>query len=173
MPNLDLRSPGSWQDLPADSVAKFDHELAPVLKRYPEDRLASAMIPALRIGQEIFGHLTPPVMALAADRLGVSPARAEEVATFYVMFNTRPVGRHVVEICTNVSCCLTGGDRIFEELKRKLGVGNGGTTADKRITLREVECLGACSTAPAMLVDEEMEERLTLEKVEKIVGSLS
>jgi NADH-quinone oxidoreductase subunit E len=164
---------GSWQDLPADSVAKFDHELAPVLKRYPEDRLASAMIPALRIGQEIFGHLTPPVMALAADRLGVSPARAEEVATFYVMFNTRPVGRHVVEICTNVSCCLTGGDRIFEELKRKLGVGNGGTTADKRITLREVECLGACSTAPAMLVDEEMEERLTLEKVEKIVGSLS
>ena len=173
MPNPDLRSPGSWQDLPADSVAKFDHELAPVLKRYPEDRLASAMIPALRIGQEIFGHLTPPVMALAADRLGVSPARAEEVATFYVMFNTRPVGRHVVEICTNVSCCLTGGDRIFEELKRKLGVGNGGTTADKRITLREVECLGACSTAPAMLVDEEMEERLTLEKVEKIVGSLS
>jgi NADH-quinone oxidoreductase subunit E len=173
MPNSDPRSAGSWQDLPADSVAKFDHELAPVLKRYPEDRLASAMIPALRIGQEIFGHLTPPVMALAADRLGVSPARAEEVATFYVMFNTRPVGRHVVEICTNVSCCLTGADRIFEALKRKLGVENGGTTADNRITLREVECLGACSTAPAMLVDEEMEERLTLEKLEKIIGSLS
>jgi NADH-quinone oxidoreductase subunit E len=173
MPNPDLRSPGSWRDLPADRVAKFDHELAPVLKRYPEDRLASAMIPALRIGQEIFGHLTPPVMALAADRLGVSPARAEEVATFYVMFHTKAVGRHVVEICTNVSCCLTGADRIFEELKRKLGVANGGTTADDRITLREVECLGACSTAPAMLVDEEMEERLTLEKVEKIIGSLS
>jgi NADH-quinone oxidoreductase subunit E len=172
MPNSDLRSPGSWHDLPADGVARFDHELASVLKRYPEDRLASAMIPALRIGQEIFGHLTPPVMALAADRLGVSPSRAEEVATFYVMFNTRPVGRHVVEICTNVSCCLTGGDRIFEALKQKLGVDNGGTTADSRITLREVECLGACSTAPAMLVDEEMEERLTLEKVEKIIGSL-
>ncbi len=154
-------------------MTKFDAELAPVLKRYPPDRLASAMIPALRIGQEIFGRLTPAVMALAADRLGVSPARAEEVATFYVMFHTHPVGRHVVEICTNVSCCLTGADRIFEILKKKLAVANGGTTADGRITLREVECLGACSTAPAMLVDEEMEERLTLEKVEKIIGSLA
>jgi NADH-quinone oxidoreductase subunit E len=111
-------------------------------------------------------------MALAADRLGVSPARAAEVATFYVMFNTRPVGRHVVEICTNVSCCLTGADRIFHALKEKLGVANGETTADGRITLREVECLGSCGTAPAMLVDEDMHERLTLQKVESILGSL-
>jgi NADH-quinone oxidoreductase subunit E len=172
MPNPDLRSPGAWQDLPPDRVQHFDAELAPVLKRYPEDRIASAMIPALRIGQEIFGYLSPAVMALAADRLGVSAARAEEVATFYVMFNTKPVGRHVVELCTNVSCCLTGADRIFETLKQKLGVENGGTTADGRITFREVECLGACGTAPAMLVDDEMEERLTLAKVEKILGAL-
>ena len=130
------------------------------------------MIPALRIGEHIFGHLSPAVMALAADRLGVSPARAQEVATFYVMFNTKPVGRHVVEICTNVSCCLTGADRIFHALKQKLGVENGGTTRDGRITLREVECLGSCGTAPAMLVDEDMEERLTLDKVERIVGAL-
>jgi NADH-quinone oxidoreductase subunit E len=130
------------------------------------------MIPALRIGEHVFGHLSPAVMALAADRLGVSPARAQEVATFYVMFNTKPVGRHVVEICTNVSCCLTGADRIFNALKQKLGVENGGTTRDGRITLREVECLGSCGTAPAMLVDEDMEERLTLDKVERIVGAL-
>jgi NADH-quinone oxidoreductase subunit E len=172
MPNPDLRSQGAWQDLPADGVRRFDAELAPILRRYPQDRQASAMIPALRIGEHVFGYVSPPVMALAADRLGVSPARAEEVATFYVMFNTRPVGKHVVELCTNVSCCLTGADRIFEALKRKLGVENGGTTADGRITFREVECLGACGTAPAMLVDEEMVERLTLEKVERIVGSL-
>ena len=172
MPNPDPRSPGAWRDLPADRVQQFDAELAPVLKRYPEDRLASAMIPALRIGQHTFGYLSPAVMALAADRLGVSPARAEEVATFYVMFHTKPVGRHVVELCTNVSCCLTGADRIFHAMKQKLGVENGGTTPDGRITLREVECLGACGTAPAMLVDDEMEERLTLEKVEKIVGAL-
>jgi NADH-quinone oxidoreductase subunit E len=172
MPNADLRSPGAWKDLPPDAVQRFDAELAPILRRYPEDRKASAMIPALRIGEHVFGWLSPPVMALAADRLGVSPARAEEVATFYVMFRTRPGGRHLVELCTNVSCCLSGADRIFDALKRKLGVENGGTTADGRITLREVECLGACGTAPAMLVDEAMEERLTLERVEKIVGDL-
>jgi NADH-quinone oxidoreductase subunit E len=172
MANPEPGSPGAWSDLPAEGVRRFDAELSPVLKRYPEDRKASAMIPALRIGEHVFGHLSPPVMALAADRLGVSPARAQEVATFYVMFNTSPVGRHVVEICTNVSCCLTGADRIFHALKRKLGVENGGTTSDGRITLREVECLGSCGTAPAMLVDEEMEERLTLEKVERIVGDL-
>jgi len=94
------------------------------------------------------------------------------VATFYVMFHTKPIGRHLVEVCTNVSCCLTGGERIFERLKQKLEVGNGETTRDGRITLREVECLGACGTAPAMLVDEEMHERLTPEKVEKLIGGL-
>ncbi len=172
MPKPEPGSPGAWTDLPADGVRRFDAELSPVLERYPEDRKASAMIPALRIGEHVFGHLSPPVMALAADRLGVTPARAQEVATFYVMFNTKPVGRHVVEICTNVSCCLTGADRIFSALKQKLGVENGETTRDGRITLREVECLGSCGTAPAMLVDEDMEERLTLEKVERIVGDL-
>src|SRR5512141_3519773 len=133
MPNLDPRATGAWSDLPAAGVARFDAELAPILKRYPEDRTASAMIPALRLGEHIFGYVSPAVMALAADRLGVSPARAEEVATFYVMFNTRPVGKHVTELCTNVSCCLTGADRIFRTLQHKLGVENGGTTGDGRI----------------------------------------
>ncbi len=172
MPNPDPRATGAWSDLPADGVARFDAELAPILKRYPEDRKASAMIPALRIGEHIFGYVSPAVMALAADRLGVSPARAEEVATFYVMFNTKPVGKHVVELCTNIGCSLTGADRIFEALKRKLGVENGGTTADGRITFREVECLGSCGTAPAMLIDEEMVERVTQEKAERIVEEL-
>jgi len=160
------------EELPREKVAKFDHELAAVLKRYPPDRKAAAMIPALRIGQEIFGHTSTAVQRLCADRLGTSPARAEEVATFYVMFNTKPVGRHVVELCTNVSCCLSGAERMFELLKKKLGVQNGGTTGDGRITFREVECLGSCGTAPAMLVDDEMYERLTMEKVDEIVGGL-
>ena len=172
MPNPDPRAQGAWSDLPAPGVARFDAELAPILKRYPEDRRASAMIPALRLGEHIFGYVSPPVMALAADRLGVSPARAEEVATFYVMFNTRPVGKHVIELCTNVSCCLTGADRIFRALLDKYDVKNGQTTADGRFTIREVECLGSCGTAPAMLVDENMHERLTLQKVESILGSL-
>jgi NADH-quinone oxidoreductase subunit E len=164
---------GAVEELPRDKVERFDRELAEVVKRYPPDRKAAAMLPALRIGQEIFGYCSPAVQLLAADRLGTSPARAEEVATFYVMFHTEPLGRHLVEICTNVSCCLTGGERIFEHLKRKLGVENGGTTPDGRITLREVECLGACGTAPAMLLDEnEMVERLDIHKVDEIVGRL-
>ena len=164
---------GAVEELPRDKVERFDRELAAVVKRYPPDRKAAAMLPALRIGQEIFGYCSSAVQKLAAERLGVSPARAEEVATFYVMFHTKPLGRHLVEICTNVSCCLTGGERIFAHLKRKLGVENGGTTADGRITLREVECLGSCGTAPAMLLDEEeMIERIDVEKVDGIVGGL-
>ena len=165
--------PGAVEELPRDKVEHFDRELAAIVKRYPPDRKAAAMLPALRLGQEIFGYCSTAVQRLAADRLGTSPARAEEVATFYVMFHARPHGRHLVEICTNVSCCLTGGERIFEHMKAKLGVKNGGTTADGRIPLREVECLGSCGTSPAMLVDEdEMHERLDVEQVERIVGGL-
>ncbi len=160
------------EDLPREKVERFDRELAGILARYPPDRRAAAMLPALRLGQELFGLVSPAVQRLAADRLGVSPARAEEVATFYVMFHTAPVGRHLVEVCTNVSCCLAGAERIWAHLQRKLQVAAGGTTRDSRITLREVECLGSCGTAPAMLVDEEMHERLTLEEVDRIVGGL-
>jgi len=164
---------GAVEELPRDEVERFDRELAAIVKRYPPDRKAAAMLPALRLGQEIFGSCSTAVQRLAADRLGTSPSRAEEVATFYVMFHTKPHGRHLVEICTNVSCCLTGGEGIFEHMKAKLGVGNGGTTADGRITLREVECLGSCGTAPAVLVDEEeMFERMDVQKVEQLVGGL-
>jgi NADH-quinone oxidoreductase subunit E len=161
------------EELPRDKVERFDRELAEVVKRYPPDRKVAAMLPALRLGQEIFGFCSPAVQRLAADRLGASPTRAEEVATFYVMFHTHPVGRHLVEVCTNVSCCLSGAERIFEHLKSKLGVKNGETTPDGRYTLREVECLGSCGTAPAMLIDEkEMHERLDLKKVEQILEGL-
>ncbi|HSM94257.1 MAG TPA: NAD(P)H-dependent oxidoreductase subunit E, partial [Anaeromyxobacteraceae bacterium] len=104
----------------------FDRELVEILKRYPPDKKAAAMIPALRLGQEIFGWCSPAVKKLCADRLGTTSSRAEEVATFYVMFNNQPIGKHLVEICTNVSCCLNGGEKIFEHLKAKWGVQNGG-----------------------------------------------
>jgi len=161
------------EELPPDKVERFDRELAAIVNRYPPDRKVAAMLPALRLGQEIFGFCSPAVQRLAADRLGASPTRAEEVATFYVMFHTHPLGRHLVEVCTNVSCCLTGGEKIFDHLRRKFGVENGGTTPDGRITLREVECLGSCGTAPAMLIDEnEMHERLDIRRVEQILEGL-
>jgi len=160
------------QQLPREKVEHFDREVEVIVKRYPADRKAAALIPVLRAAQELFGPLTAEVQRLVASRVGVSPARVDEVATFYVMFHTKPVGRHVVEMCTNVSCCLTGAEKIWTHLQKKLGVKPGETTADGRFTLREVECLGACGTAPAMLVDEEMHERLTVEKVDEILERL-
>ena len=163
---------GGVEGLPREKVEQFDRELAEVLKRYPPDRKASAMIPALRIGQALFGWISPAVMSLAADRLGTSASRAEEVATFYVMLETHQTGRHLVELCTNVSCSLTGGDRLWAYLQKKLALAGAGTSADGRFTLREVECLGSCGTAPAMLVDEEMYEQLDEKKVDQILGGL-
>jgi len=164
---------GGVEGLPREKVEQFDRELAEIVKRYPPDRKASAMIPALRLGQTLFGYVSPAVQALAADRLGTSPSRAEEVATFYVMLETHEFGRHLVEVCTNVSCSLTGGDRLYAYLKAKLQLAKAGTSADKKFTLREAECLGSCGTSPAMLVDEEMYEQLTPQKVDKILGGLS
>jgi NADH-quinone oxidoreductase subunit E len=164
--------PQAIADLPKDKVARFDAALPELLRRYPADHKEAAMLAALRRAQEIFGWLSPAAQKLVADRLGTSVTRAEEVATFYVMYHTRPVGRHVVEVCTNVSCSLGGGYDIFEDLKRKLGVENGETTGDGRVTLRQVECLGSCGTAPVILVDEEMHESLTPQSVDRILGAL-
>jgi NADH-quinone oxidoreductase subunit E len=164
---------GGFEGLPREKVEQFDRELAEILKRYPPDRKASAMIPALRVGQALFGHVSTEVQLLAADRLGTSPCRAEEVATFYVMLETHPVGQHLVEVCTNVSCSLTGGDRLWAYLKQKLALARAGTTADGRFTLRETECLGSCGTSPAILVDEEMHEQITPAKVDAILGGLT
>jgi NADH-quinone oxidoreductase subunit E len=163
---------GGVEGLPREKVEQFDRELSRLLERYPPDRKASAMIPALRLGQTLFGYVSPAVQALAADRLGTSPSRAEEVATFYVMLETHPFGSHLVEVCTNVSCSLTGGDRLWAYLKQKLALAGAGTTADGRFTLREAECLGSCGTSPAMLVDEEMHEQLTPSKVDQLLGGL-
>ena len=163
---------GAVEELPHEKVEHFDRELQAIVKRYPPDRKSAAMLPAIRLGQEVFGYVSPAVQQLAADRLGVSSARAEEVATFYVMFHTKPIGRHLVEVCTNVSCSLTGGDRLFEYLKKKLELANGETTRDGRITLREVECLGSCGTAPAILIDEEMYERIDTKKLDQLIGGL-
>ena len=166
------RGPQDIAELPKDKVARFDAALPEILKHYPADHKEAAMLAGLRRAQEIFGWLSPGAQKLVADRLGTSATRAEEVATFYVMYHTRPVGRHVVEVCTNVSCSLAGGYDIFEHLKKSLDVENGGTTQDGRVTLRQVECLGSCGTAPAMLVDEEMHESLTPKEIDRILGAL-
>ena len=142
--------------------------------RFPEDRQRSAVIGALHAVQhENNGYLTPELMDAVAEYLGLPNIHVYEVATFYSMFQTKPVGRHNVAICTNVSCMLRGAEEIVEHVENKLGVKLGESTRDGRIYLkREEECLAACCGAPMMMVDHDYHENLTKEQVDDILDGL-
>lgn len=142
--------------------------------KYPEDKKRSAVLPALTIVQEENnGWLSTAHMDAVADYLGMPPISVYEVATFYSMFDTQPVGRHKISVCTNVSCMLTGGDDIVRHIENKLNIKIGGTSADNKFTLKiEEECLAACGGGPMMTVDSHYYENLTPEKVDAILDSL-
>ena len=142
--------------------------------RFPADRQRSAIIGALHAVQhENEGYLTAELMNGVAEYLDLPPIQVYEVATFYSMFQTRPVGRHNVAICTNVSCMLRGADEVVAHVEDKLGIKVGESTEDGRIYLkREEECLAACCGAPMMMVDHKYHENLTLEQVDEILDGL-
>lgn len=142
--------------------------------RFPEEHQRSAIIGALHAVQhENGGYLTPGLMDAVAEYLDLPNIHVYEVATFYSMFQTKPVGRHNVAICTNVSCMLRGADDIIEHVEFMLGVKLGETTADGRIYLkREEECLAACCGAPMMMVDHKYYENMTKERVDDILEEL-
>ena len=142
--------------------------------RFPEDRQRSAVIGALHAVQhENNGYLTPELMDAVAEYLALPNIQVYEVATFYSMFQTKPVGRHNVAICTNVSCMLRGAEEIVEHVEKKLGVKLGESTEDGRIYLkREEECLAACCGAPMMMVNHDYHENLTKDQVDEILDGL-
>ncbi len=142
--------------------------------RFPEEQGRSALIGALHAAQhDNQGYLTTELMDAVADYLGLPPIQVYEVATFYSMFQTQPVGRHDVAICTNVSCMLRGADEIVDHVEEKLGIKLGDSTPDGRIFLkREEECLAACCGAPMMMVDHKYFENLTIEQVDAILDGL-
>jgi len=142
--------------------------------KFPEDRKRSAVIGALHAVQhENDGYLTVELMDGVAEYLQLPPIQVYEVATFYSMFQTRPVGRHSVAICTNVSCMLRGADDIVAHVEEKLGIRLGESTADGRIFLKkEEECLAACCGAPMMMVDHKYHENLTIGRVNTILDDL-
>jgi NADH-quinone oxidoreductase subunit E len=142
--------------------------------RFPEDRQRSAVIGALHAVQhENDGYLTAELMNDVADYLSLPTIHVYEVATFYSMFQTMPVGRHNVAICTNVACMLRGADDIVDHVEKKLGIKTGESTADGRIYLkREEECLAACCGAPMMMVDHKYHENLSKEKVDELLDGL-
>jgi NADH-quinone oxidoreductase subunit E len=141
-------------------------------ERYPQSK--SALLPALHLAQrEHDGWLSEEVMAEVAEVMGLPPAEVRSVVSFYTLFNRQPVGRYLVQVCTNISCSLLGAEYIVNHRERKLGIGVGETTPDGLFTLLEVECLGSCGTAPMMQVNDTYYENLTVERVAKILSELA
>ncbi len=145
-------------------------QIREIAKQYPESK--SAILPALRIAQEQYGWLSREAFEQVAEALDLTPAYCMSVATFYDMFQLEPVGKHMVEVCTNVCCGLVNAQAVLEAFERELGVAPGGTTADGGVTLRAVECLGGCSTPTIVAVDRRFRQSVTPEDVPGIVAEL-
>lgn len=143
------------------------------LSRYPEEQRRSAVLGALRAAQHEHGYLSVPVMDAVAAYLHIPPMEVYEAASFYSMFELKPIGRHTIAVCTNVSCMLRGADTVLSYIENKLGITLGESTADGRFYLkREEECLAACCGAPMMQVDHVYYENLTPERIDEILDGL-
>jgi NADH-quinone oxidoreductase subunit E len=142
-----------------------------LLTRYPKKD--AVLLPLLHAVQNEAGYLSPDVFDYVSSRLGLSPARVREVASFYTMFRLNKKGQYVLQICHNISCYLRGSDELLARLKSILGISEGETTPDGKFTLERVECLASCSTAPVMQVNDwDYHENLNIEKLEQIISAL-
>jgi len=141
-----------------------------IAQRYPEQR--SAVMPALYLAQKQYGYITRQAMEEIAATLDLPPVRVYEVATFYTMFRTEPIGKYHLQLCTNVSCMLLEAETLLVYLEKKLCIKSGETTTDGLFTLSIVECLGSCGTAPVMQVNDDYYEDLTIEGLDRLLGRL-
>jgi NADH-quinone oxidoreductase subunit E len=139
---------------------------------YPPGKQRSALIPMLLFAQDEVGAVTSEVIDEIAGRLGLAPLQVEEVLSYYSMLRRQPGGRYRIQICTNVSCMLTGANELWENACKQLGIGNKQTTPDGTFTLEEVECLGACSWGPALQVNYEYHHNVTPEKLDRLLEAL-
>ena len=155
--------------LTPDSLAKIDKAVA----KYPADQKQSAVMAALTIAQDEKGWLSTETMDFVAGYLGMPPIAVYEVASFYTMYDLKPVGRNKLAICTNLPCALQGATRAAEHLKQKLGIGFGETTTDGAFTLKESECMGACGDAPVVIRNnKKMLCAMTADKLDKLIEEL-
>ena len=158
------------------SELKFSSEslavIEKIIARYPEGKHKSALIPVLHIAQAEFdGWLSPEAMNAVAAILKLQPVEVYEVASFYTMFNLKPVGKCLIEVCRTSSCWLRGANEIVEHIENKLNIKDGETTADGMFTLKTVECLGSCGSAPMMMIGAQFHENLSYEKVDTILAT--
>ena len=152
------------------AMAELFDEIQTLARLYPEPK--SAVIPALRLTQERYGHLPPEALREVASALGTTPAYCRGIASFYDMFHLAPVGEHIIEICTNASCALVGAAQVLEAFERELGITAGETTSDGRITLRSAECLGGCGSGTVVSIDERYRQPVKPADVPAIVEEL-
>jgi NADH-quinone oxidoreductase subunit E len=148
--------------------ARFDK----LLHSYPPGRQRSAMVPMLLYAQDEIGSITQELVEEVARRVGVTPLQVEEVLSYYSMLHRKPLGRYHVQICTNISCLLTGGEELWQQARSRLGIGHKEATADGQISLEEVECIGACSWAPALQVNYDFHHNVTPEQLDKLLDGL-
>jgi NADH-quinone oxidoreductase subunit E len=144
-------------------AARFDR----LVTLYPVRR--SALVPMLLYAQDEVGYLSDAVVSEVAARIGITELDVRDVLSYYSLLRTAPVGKYHVQVCTNISCMLRGGNELFEHCKQRLGIGNKQTTPDKVFSLEEVECIGACSWAPAVQVNYDFHENLTPDSIDKVL----
>jgi NADH-quinone oxidoreductase subunit E len=153
----------------AANVAEAKKHIA----KYPEGRQASAVMPLLWLAQYQEGWVSRAAMDVVAEMLDMAPIRVYEVATFYTMYNLKPVGKHLIQVCRTTPCWLRGSDALTDHCKKKLGIGLKETTADGKFTLMEVECLGACVNAPMVQINDDFYEDLTPETLNKVLDEFA
>jgi len=140
------------------------------MRKYPRKR--SALIPSLQLAQKEAGYLSSETITEVARLFELAPNEVNEVVSFYTMFYKKPLGKYVIQVCTNISCLLCNAEDILAHLTRRLGIRVGETSPDKKFTLLEVECLGSCGTSPVVQINEDYYEDLTTEKLDRILDSL-
>jgi NADH-quinone oxidoreductase subunit E len=173
MPDLLALQSSEKQQPAVKKMVQFSEEklikVQEIIGRYPVGKQKSALMPLLHLAQEEWGWLSAETMDYVASLLQLEPIEVYEVATFYTMYNLKPVGKHVFEVCHTGPCMLRGSDDIIAYIKEKLGIGVGETTADGLFTLKTAECLGACGYAPMMQMGKHYKEHLTKQRIDDIV----
>lgn len=152
--------------LSGETQSRIREEMA----RYPSGE--AALLPALYIVQDELGYVPEDTFDVIAGILEIPVSKVAGVATFYTMFNTKPVGTYLLQICTSISCYLNGSDELFGHISKKLGINAGETTPDGRFTLMKVECLASCGTAPMLQINDDYHENMTIEKVDELLDRL-
>lgn len=151
---------------------ELEAKFAKMLESYPVGRTRSAVVPMLLYAQDEVGSITHELIEEVARRCKVTPLQVDEVVGYYSMLHRKPLGKYHVQVCTNISCVITGGEELYEQASKKLGIGNKEVTPDGQFSLEEVECMGACSWAPAIQINYDFHHKVTPEALDKLIDDL-